>query len=89
MWDWQSSVAAPGCPIPARGYWQRTESGQAVEPTPLREAPKGLPEWLRIRGKQPAIPTRGNSSRAGKQTQKNEGWSLIERQRPAQPRSEQ
>jgi integrase len=43
-----------GVPIPARGYWQRAESGQAVEPTPLREAPKGLPEWLRIRGAKPA-----------------------------------
>jgi integrase len=40
-------------PIPARGYWQRAESGQGVEPTPLHEAPKGLPEWLRIRGTKP------------------------------------
>ena len=37
-------------PIPGRGYWQRTEAGQPVEPIPLEVAPKGLPEWLRIRG---------------------------------------
>lgn len=41
-------------PLPGRGYWQRCEAGQAVEPTPLREAPKGLAEWLRIRGSKPA-----------------------------------
>lgn len=44
-----------GVPIPARGYWQRAESGQAVESAPLKEAPKGLPELLRIRGTRPAI----------------------------------
>lgn len=42
-----------GIPIPGRGYWQRAESGQAVDPTPLRDAPRGLPEWLRIRGTKP------------------------------------
>ena len=42
-------------PIPGRGYWQQTEAGRAIEPTPLREAPKALPELLRIRGTKPAI----------------------------------
>ena len=37
-------------PIPGRGYWQRTEAGQPIGPAPLREAPDGLPELLRIRG---------------------------------------
>ena len=40
-------------PIPGRGYWQQTEAGRAIEPTPLSEAPRGLPELLRIRGTQP------------------------------------
>ncbi len=39
-----------GISIPGRGYWQRAESGQLIEPTALCEAPRGLPEWLRIRG---------------------------------------
>ena len=58
-------------PIPRRGYWQRTEAGQAVEPTPLGEAPAGLPEWLRIRGAKPATgsPARGN--KAGERTRKS------------------
>jgi hypothetical protein len=42
-------------PIPGRGYWQRTEAGQPVAPTPLEGAPKGLPELLRIRGSKSAI----------------------------------
>lgn len=42
-------------PLPGRGYWQKSEAGQAIEPTPLREAPKGLAEWLRIRGTRPAV----------------------------------
>ena len=41
-------------PIPGRGYWQQTEAGRAIEPAPLREAPRGLPELLRIRGTKPA-----------------------------------
>jgi hypothetical protein len=41
-------------PVPGRGYWQRTEAGQAVEPTPLGEASTGLPELLRIRGAKPS-----------------------------------
>lgn len=40
-------------PIPGRGYWQRTEAGRVIDPAPLKEAPKGLPEWLRIRGNKP------------------------------------
>jgi hypothetical protein len=40
-------------PIPGRGYWQRTEAGQPLGPTPLGMAPKGLPELLRIRGTEP------------------------------------
>ncbi len=51
-------------PIPGRGYWQRTEAGQPVEPSPLREAPTGLPELLRIRGTQPAIFRREHASTA-------------------------
>jgi hypothetical protein len=51
-----------GVPIPGRGYWQRTESGQVVEPTPLREAPKGLPEWLRIRASKPVSVVEGSIS---------------------------
>jgi len=43
-----------GVPIPGRGYWARTEAGQAVEPVPMQEAPKGLPVLLRIRGTKPA-----------------------------------
>jgi hypothetical protein len=35
-------------PIPGRGYWQRTEAGQPVEPSPLSEAPTGLPGLLII-----------------------------------------
>lgn len=42
-------------PIPGRGFWQQAEAGRAVEPAPLRAAPKGLPEWLRIRGAKPAV----------------------------------
>ncbi len=59
-------------PIPGRGYWQRGEAGQAVEPTPLGEAPKGLPEWLRIRGTKPVMgfPPRGD--KVVRQTQKPE-----------------
>ena len=48
-------------PIPGRGYWARTEAGQAVEPVPLREPPKGLPEWLRIRGTRPSVSAVGNA----------------------------
>ncbi len=43
-------------PIPGRGYWARTEAGRAIEPAPLREAPKGLPELLRIRGTRSGVP---------------------------------
>jgi integrase len=39
-----------GIPIPGRGYWQRVEAGRAIQPTPMMDAPEGLPEWLRIRG---------------------------------------
>jgi integrase len=38
-------------PIPGRGYWSRVESGQAIGRTPLPPAPDGLPELLRIRGR--------------------------------------
>ena len=51
-----------GIPIPGRGYWQRSESGQAAEPTPLREPPKGLPELLRIRGTKPSASFVGNAN---------------------------
>jgi hypothetical protein len=44
-------------PIPGRGYWQRAESGQAVQPTPLPDAPTGLPELLRIRGAKSSAPS--------------------------------
>ena len=37
-------------PIPGRGHWARTESGQQISPSPLPPAPDGLPELLRIRG---------------------------------------
>lgn len=40
-------------PVPGRGYWARIDSGQVVNRTPLPPAPEGLPELLRIRGKQP------------------------------------
>ena len=53
-----------GIPIPGRGYWQRTEAGQPVEPTPLEAAPKGLPEFLRIRGTKPAVSFVGNAAAA-------------------------
>jgi integrase len=56
-------------PIPGRGYWARTEAGQAVEPVPLQEPPKGLPEWLRIRGTRPATVPRRPISTAGARTQ--------------------
>jgi site-specific recombinase XerD len=59
-----------GIPVPARGYWARTEAGQAVEPVPLQEPPKGLPEWLRIRGAKPATSSRGRISTAGARAQK-------------------
>lgn len=49
-----------GVPIPARGYWQRTEAGRAIEPAPLREVPRGLPELLRIRGTKPVISSQGH-----------------------------
>jgi hypothetical protein len=39
-----------GIPMPPRGYWARVESGQQIARTPLRSAPEGLPELLRIRG---------------------------------------
>ena len=42
-------------PIPARGYWQRSEAGQPIGPTPLRQTPEGLPELLRIRGTKPGV----------------------------------
>jgi integrase len=42
-------------PLPSRGYWQRTEAGQPIGPTPLAQAPEGLPELLRIRGNNPAV----------------------------------
>jgi len=48
-----------GIPIPGRGYWQQTEAGRAIESAPLREAPKGLPELLRIRGTKPSISSAG------------------------------
>jgi hypothetical protein len=48
-------------PMPGRGYWQRTEAGQAVEPTPLSEASTGLPEWLRIRGAKASASTVDNA----------------------------
>jgi len=38
-------------PTPSRGYWQRIETGQQIPATPLPPAPEGLPELLRIRGK--------------------------------------
>ncbi len=60
-------------PMPGRGYWQRTEAGQAIEPAPLKEAPKGLPEWLRIRGTKPVIAAQGRSNKADKRTQKRKG----------------
>ena len=53
-----------GVPIPGRGYWARTEAGQAVEPVPLQEAPKGLPEWLRIRGAKPVGAVSGRARNA-------------------------
>ena len=41
-------------PVPGRGYWARTESGQTIGRVPLPAAPEGLPSLLRIRGtKQP------------------------------------
>jgi hypothetical protein len=46
-----------GVPIPARGYWARTESGQCIPRPPLPQAPEGLPELLRIRGKAPIEPS--------------------------------
>ena len=60
-------------PIPGRGYWQRGEAGEAVEPTPLGEAPTGLPEWLRIRGTKPtsSSPARGHQAVRRVQTQKD------------------
>jgi hypothetical protein len=74
-------------PIPGRGYWQRTEAGQPVEPTPLEVAPKGLPELLRIRGTKPATSRQGRVSTAGTRAQ-NKAHSLAERRerRPRQPR---
>jgi len=40
-------------PVPGRGYWARIDSGQQIDRTPLPPAPEGLPELLRIRGRQP------------------------------------
>lgn len=39
-----------GIPMPARGYWARTEAGQQLDRAPLLKAPDGCPELLRIRG---------------------------------------
>ena len=50
-------------PIPGRGYWQRTEAGQPLAPAPLRQAPEGLPELLRIRGAKPAVSSRNQKGR--------------------------
>jgi len=37
-------------PLPARGYWAKTEAGISLYPPPLAPAPTGLPEKIRIRG---------------------------------------
>jgi hypothetical protein len=37
-------------PLPARGYWAKTEAGISLYPAPLPPAPAGLPEKIRIRG---------------------------------------
>jgi Phage integrase family len=37
-------------PLPARGYWAKTEAGLSLYPPPLPPAPHGLPEKIRIRG---------------------------------------
>jgi hypothetical protein len=47
------ALSPRGNPIPGRGYWQRTEAGQPLDPTPLGMAPKGLAELLRIRVTEP------------------------------------
>ena len=65
-------------PIPGRGYWQRTEAGQPVEPTPLGVAPKGLPELLRIRGTKPATSSQSRASTAGARAHKKKDV-LIDR----------
>jgi integrase len=39
-----------GIPMPARGYWARTEAGQQLGRMLLPQAPDGCPELLRIRG---------------------------------------
>jgi len=38
-------------PCPGRGYWARVEAGQQIGRSPLPPAPEGLPELLRIRGR--------------------------------------
>lgn len=42
-------------PMPGRGYWARVDAGQVVSRAALQPAPGGLPELLRIRGKQPSV----------------------------------
>ena len=38
-------------PTPWRGYWAHAGAGQRLERTELPQAPAGLPELLRIRGR--------------------------------------
>jgi hypothetical protein len=38
-------------PRPERGYWARVEAGQQIGRAPLPPDPEGLPELLRIRGR--------------------------------------
>lgn len=44
-------------PVPGRGYWARLEVGQPLNRPPLPDAPSGLPELLRIRGKLAVLST--------------------------------
>jgi hypothetical protein len=75
-------------PIPGRGYWRRTEAGQPVGPAPLRLAPEGLPELLRIRGTKPAPSSQGRASKAAARAQRKRVHSLTEprEKRPREPR---
>jgi len=43
-----------GVPTPPRGYWSRIGAGQCLGKTALPQPPSGLPELLRIRGRQPS-----------------------------------
>jgi hypothetical protein len=66
-WGWQNSAAAPGCPFPHKATGSEPSRVRVLNQPLCVRPPKGLPEWLRIRGTKPARAVNGgvgNSSRA-------------------------